>query len=94
MREVDSVDQFRLQVYKRFTDPLSTLSGRDLYEKLVHYKPQYLAFFASNQPLPVAADLAVRERTSIVEHVSVFKDTVIEPTWRPPWRPRGRVTLA
>jgi hypothetical protein len=78
IREVDSAVAFQLQVYKRFTDPLSTLSGRDLYEKLVHYRPQYLAFFASNNPPPMAADLAVRERTSIVEHVCVFRDSVVE----------------
>jgi hypothetical protein len=78
IREVDTAAQFQLQVYKRFTDPLSTLSGRDLYEKLVHYRPQYLAFFASNNPPPMTADLAVRERTSIVEHVCVFRDSVIE----------------
>jgi hypothetical protein len=75
IREVDTAVQFQLQVYKRFTDPLSMLSGRDLYEKLVHYNPQYLAFFASNNPPPMTADLAVRERTSIVEHVCVSSAT-------------------
>ena len=35
IREVDGSETMRLQVYKKFTDPISELSGRDLYEKIV-----------------------------------------------------------
>ena len=38
IREVDGSETMRLQVYKKFTDPISELSGRDLYEKIVRYK--------------------------------------------------------
>ena len=37
-----------------------------------------MAFFASNGPIPIAMDNAVRERTAIVDHVSVFKDKPTE----------------
>jgi hypothetical protein len=40
----------------------------------VHFKPQYMAFFASNGPIPIAMDCAVWERTAIIDHVSIFKD--------------------
>ena len=50
------------------------MCGRNLYEHLVHFKPQYMAFFASNGPIPIAMDNAVRERTAIIDHVSIFKD--------------------
>jgi hypothetical protein len=61
-------------VYKSFTDPTSVIQGRNLYEQMVQFSPQYLAFFASNGPIPVAIDNAVRERTAIVDHVSIFRD--------------------
>ena len=47
---MDGSETIWLQVYKKFTDPISELSGRDLYEKIVRYKPQFLAFFAANKP--------------------------------------------
>ena len=78
VREVTGTEELKAFVYKRFTDPNSTLQGRDLYEKLVFFKPQHLVFFASNQPMKIAVDLAVRERTSLVEHVSIFKDSPVE----------------
>ena len=65
-------------VYKRFTDPQCTLQGRDLYEKLVMFKPQHLAFFASNNMMRMACDMAVRARTACIGHVSVFKDKPVE----------------
>ena len=37
----------------KFTDPFSELSGRNLYEHLVTFAPQYIAFFASNGPIKV-----------------------------------------
>ena len=86
IREVDGSETMRLQVYKKFTDPISELSGRDLYEKIVRYKPQFLAFFAANEPPPLVSDYAVRQRTAIVEHISVFTDNPVEAnqkTWVP-----------
>ena len=74
VREVPKDCQINPQVYKRFTDPVIEMSGRNLYEHLVHFKPQYMAFFASNGPIPIAMDCAVRERTAIIDHVSIFKD--------------------
>ncbi len=74
VREVPKDCQINPEVYKRFTDPVSEMSGRNLYEHLVHFKPQYMAFFASNGPIPIAMDCAVRERTAIIDHVSIFKD--------------------
>jgi hypothetical protein len=74
VREVPKDCQINQEVYKRFTDPVSEMSGRNLYEHLVHFKPQYMAFFASNGPIPIAMDNAVRERTAIIDHVTVFKD--------------------
>ena len=74
----------RLQVYKKFTDPISELSGRDLYENIVRYKPQFLAFFAANEPPPLVSDYAVRQRTAM--HISVFTDNPVEAnqkTWVP-----------
>ena len=76
----------RASVYKKFTDPISELSGRDLYEKIVRYKPQFLAFFAANEPPPLVSDYAVRQRTAIVEHILVFTDNPVEAnqkTWVP-----------
>lgn len=74
VREVPKDCQINQEVYKRFTDPVSEMSGRNLYEHLVHFKPQYMAFFASNGPIPIAMDNAVRDRTAIIDHVSIFKD--------------------
>ncbi len=38
------------------------------------FAPQRIAFFASNGPIKVAMDNAVRERTAIIDHVSIFTD--------------------
>ena len=74
VREVSKDVDIIPEVYKRFTDPFSELSGRNLYEHLVTFAPQYIAFFASNGPIKVAMDNAVRERTAIIDHVSIFTD--------------------
>ena len=79
-------ETMRLQVYKKFTDPISKLSGRDLYEKIVRYKPQFLAFFAAaNEPPPLVSNYAVRQRTAIVERISVFRRR--GSRWRTPFDP-------
>ena len=78
VREVSKEANIKSEVYKKFTDPFSELTGRNLYEHLVKFSPQYLAFFASNGPIKIAMDNAVRERTAIIDHVSVFKDNPIE----------------
>ena len=67
-------------VFKVFTnpDPKSELTGRDMYEKMVQFKPQFLLFLASNNPPALVNDLANRERTNVVEHVSVFHDHPVE----------------
>ena len=78
IREVPKDAKIMPDVYKRFTDPFSELGGRNLYEHMVKFRPQYLAFFASNGPIPIAMDNAVRDRTAIVDHVTVFKDTPSE----------------
>jgi len=74
IREVPKDCKILEGVYKSFTDPTCVIQGRNLYEHLVQFSPQYLAFFASNGPIPVAMDCAVRERTAIVDHVSIFRD--------------------
>jgi hypothetical protein len=61
VREVSKDANIKADVYKKFTDPFSELSGRNLYEHLVKFSPQYLAFFASNGPIKIAMDNAVRE---------------------------------
>ena len=63
---------------KKFTDPFSEMQTRDLFSHLVKFRPQYLAFFASSGPIPIAMENAVSERTAIVDHVSVFKDCPVE----------------
>ena len=78
VREVPRDCKILEGVYKCFTDPVSEMQGRNLYEHLVQFSPQYLAFFASNGPIPIAMDNAVRERTAIVDHVSVFRDNPTE----------------
>ncbi|CAE7240950.1 unnamed protein product [Symbiodinium sp. CCMP2592] len=85
VREVDAAENLRLQTYKTFTDPNTELSGRDLYEKLVRFRPQHLVLFAANNPPPLVGDYAVRQRTAVIEHVSVFADEVQEANqmkWR------------
>ena len=78
IREVPKDCKIEPEVYKRFTDPVCLIQGRNLYEHLVTFSPQYLPFFASNGPIPIAMDNAVRDRTAIVDHVSVFKDNPTE----------------
>ena len=56
----------------------SELTGRDMYEKMVQLKPQFLLFLASNDPPALVNDLANRERTNVVEHVSVFHNHPVE----------------
>ena len=48
--------------------------GRDVYEKLVRYKPQFLAFLPRIICRRSLASFSVKERSYIVVHVSVFKD--------------------
>ena len=78
VREIDKCDPIRQQIYKTITDPNSVLTGRDVYEKQVSFKPQFIMFFASNDPPALVNDLANRERTCIVEHVSIFSDEPVE----------------
>ena len=85
VREVATDAKIQPAVYKKFTDPFSEMQARDLFSHLVKFRPQYLAFFASNGPIPIAMDNAVSERTAIVDHVSVFKDCPVESNdlqWR------------
>jgi hypothetical protein len=73
-------------VYKRFTDHNSELSGRNLYDAPVRFKPQYLAMFCSNKPM--AMDMkgdAVRARTAVIEYSSVFTTNPSEANHRQ-WR--------
>ena len=85
VRQIDRSEPLRQQLYKVFTDPKSEMQGRDVYEKMVIFRPQFLIFFASNDPPALVNDLANRERTNIVEHVSVFHDAPVEANhvqWR------------
>jgi hypothetical protein len=71
-------------VYKRFTDPCSELSGRNLYDAPVRFRPQYLAFFCSNKPIQIDdKDDAVRARTAIIDYSSVFTSLPSEANHRP-----------
>ena len=54
IREIDKCKPIRQQLYKVFTDPKSELTGRDMYEKMVQFKPQFLLFLASNDPQPLS----------------------------------------
>jgi hypothetical protein len=73
-------------VYKRFTDHCSELSGRNLYDAPVRFRPQYLAFFCSNKPVQIDdKDEAVRARTAIIDYASVFTTTPSEANHRQ-WR--------
>ena len=74
VREVDGAENIRLQLYKTFTDGNSELASRDLYEKLVRFKPHFLVFFAANNPPVLVSDYAVRQRTAVVERTTVFAD--------------------
>ena len=78
VREVPKDCKILEGVYKCFTDPVSEMQGRNLYERLETFSPQYLPFFASNGPIPIAMDCGVRERTAIVDHVSIFRDNPTE----------------
>ena len=78
VREVPKDCKILEAVYKCFTDPVSEMQGRNLYERLETFSPQYLPFFASNGPIPIAMDCGVRERTAIVDHVSIFRDNPTE----------------
>ena len=78
VREVPKDCKILEGVYKCFTDPVSEMQGRNLYERLENFNPQYLPFFASNGPIPIAMDCGVRERTAIVDHVSIFRDNPME----------------
>ena len=78
VREVDPSHDMKAYLYKQLCDPCAELQGRDLFEKLVVFSPQYLLFFASNAPMKIAVDTAVKERTAVVVHKSVFKDTPME----------------
>lgn len=78
VREVSKDADIRPEVYKKFTDPFSRMSGRDLFSHLVTFSPQHLAFFCSNGPLKIAMDNAIRQRTAIIDHVSVFNDAPVE----------------
>jgi hypothetical protein len=73
-------------VYKRFCDPNSELSGRNLYDAPVRFRPQFLPFFCSNKPLQMDnKDAAIRARTAVVDYSSIFTTTPSEANhlkWR------------
>jgi hypothetical protein len=70
-------------LFKRFVDPISELSGRNLYDSPVRFRPQYLAFFCSNKPMQVDhMDAAVKARTAVIDYGSIFTTTPSEATHR------------
>jgi hypothetical protein len=85
IREVAD-QKMQASVFKRFVDPVSELSGRNLYDSPVRFKPQYLALFCSNAPLNMTVvDSAVRARTAIVDFAAIFTQTPTEANhsqWR------------
>ena len=73
-------------VYTRFTDHCSELSGRNLYDAPVLFKPHYLGFFCSNKPVQIDdKDDAVRARTAVIDYASVFTTHPSEANHRQ-WR--------
>jgi hypothetical protein len=85
IREVTE-QKIQPSVYKRFCDPVSELSGRNLYDNPVHFRPQFLAFFCSNAPLSMTSmDAAVKARTAIIDFASIFTSNPTEANhaaWR------------
>jgi hypothetical protein len=85
VREVSEA-KMQASVFKRLCDPISELSGRNLYDSPIRFRPQYLAFFCSNAPLQFdKCDAAVRARTAIIDYASIFTSCPTEAnhrTWR------------
>ena len=78
VREVGT-QKMQTSLFKKFVDPVSELSGRNLYDTLVRFKPQYLAFFCSNQPVQMESkDAAVKARTAIIDYASIFTSVPTE----------------
>jgi hypothetical protein len=73
-------------VFKRLCDPISELSGRNLYENITRFRPQFLTFFCSNAPIQFdKMDSAVRARTAIIDYASIFTSCPTEANHRA-WR--------
>jgi hypothetical protein len=73
-------------VFKRLCDPVSELSGRNMYDSPIRFKPQFLAFFCSNAPIQFdKMDSAVRARTAIIDYASIFTSCPTEANHRA-WR--------
>jgi hypothetical protein len=93
VREV-AEQKMQASVFKRFVDPVSEISGRNLYDSLVRFKPQYLAFFCSNAPLQMTTmDAAVKARTSVVDYASVFTQMPTEAN-HAQWRDMSEVVVS
>jgi hypothetical protein len=85
VREVSDA-KMQASVFKRLCDPVSELSGRNLYENITRFRPQFLAFFCSNAPIQFdKMDSAVRARTAIIDYASIFTSCPTEANHRA-WR--------
>jgi hypothetical protein len=93
IREV-ACQKMQSSVFKRFVDPVSELSGRNLYDAPVRFRPQYLAFFCSNAPIQMTImDAAVKARMAVVDYGSVFTQNPTEANHRP-WRDMSAAILS
>ena len=63
IREVDGSETMRLQVCKKFTDPISELSGRDLYEKIVRYNAALVRLRRATEDCHRGAHLGVHGKS-------------------------------
>jgi hypothetical protein len=82
VREVSEA-KMQASVFKRICDPISELSGRNLYENITRFRPQFLAFFCSNAPIQFdKVDAAVRARTAIIDYASIFTSCPTEANHR------------
>ena len=93
IREVAADQKMKPDVFKRFCDPASELSGRNLYDSPVRFRPQYLPFFCSNAPMNIDMDEAIKARTAIVDHTTIFTSSPQELNHRP-WRDMSSVLLS
>ena len=82
VREVGE-SKMMASVFKRLCDPISELSGRNLYDSPIRFKPQFLTFFCSNAPIQFdKVDAAVRARTAIIDYASIFMSCPTEANHR------------
>jgi hypothetical protein len=85
IREVSEA-KMQASVFKRLCDPISELSGRNLYENITRFRPQFLSFFCSNSPIQFdKIDAAVRARTAVIDYASIFTSCPTEANHRA-WR--------